>query len=142
LGQELHQYRFQFIPDGYRLADKSWRAEMRRREFIAGLGAAAWPLAARAQQPAVARIGLLQITTPEGDAELLSAVRAGLAEMGFVEGKNLVIEYRWANNHPERLPALADDLVRHRVAVIIALGGTATAKGPFSTDDQSTTPDQ
>jgi ABC-type uncharacterized transport system substrate-binding protein len=101
---------------------------VRRREFIAGLGASAWPLAARAQRSATTRIGLLQITTAEGDAELLSAVRAGLGEMGFVEGKNLAIEYRWANNHPAQLPALADDLVRRRVAVIIALGGATTAK--------------
>jgi putative ABC transport system substrate-binding protein len=102
---------------------------MRRRNFIAALGGAAvWPLAASAQQPAVPVVGLLHITTPDGDPTLVDAVRTGLSEAGFFEGKNLGIEYRWANNHAERLTELADDLVRRRVAVIIALGGTTTAR--------------
>jgi putative ABC transport system substrate-binding protein len=101
---------------------------MRRREFIAGLGGAAvWPIVARAQQP-MAIAGLLHITTPEGDAALVEAVRTGLADLGFFEGKNLTIEYRWANNDLTRLPALAEDLIRHRVGVIIALGGATTAR--------------
>lgn len=102
---------------------------MRRREFIAGLGVAvAGPLAASAQQSAMPVVGLLQITTPDGDPTLVAAVRTGLSEAGFSEGKNLGIEYRWANNHAERLTELADDLVRRRVAVIIALGGASTAR--------------
>jgi putative ABC transport system substrate-binding protein len=77
---------------------------MRRREFIAGLGsAAALPFAARAQQPTMPVVGLLHITTPDGDPSLVAAVRTGLGEAGFFEGKNLEIEYRWANNHAERL---------------------------------------
>jgi putative ABC transport system substrate-binding protein len=82
----------------------------------------------RAQQPATPVVGLLQITTPEGDAALVASVRAGIADLGFFEGKNLTIEYRWANNDLARLPALADDLVRRRVNVIIALGGATTAR--------------
>jgi putative tryptophan/tyrosine transport system substrate-binding protein len=102
---------------------------MRRRDFIAGLGVAvAGPLAASAQQSAMPVVGLLQITTPDGDPTLVAAVRTGLSEAGFFEGKNLDIEYRWANNHAERLTELADDLVRRRVAVIIALGGASTAR--------------
>lgn len=101
---------------------------MRRREFVVGLaGAAAWPAVSPAQQPATVA-GLLHITTPEGDAALVAAVRAGLADLGFFEGKNLTIEYRWANNDVARLPALAEDLVRRRVSVIIALGGATTAR--------------
>jgi ABC-type uncharacterized transport system substrate-binding protein len=102
---------------------------MRRREFVVGLASATvLPMPSRAQQPAAAVVGLLQITTAEGDAALVAAVRAGLADLGFFEGKNLAIEYRWANNDLARLPALADDLVRRRVNVIIALGGATTAR--------------
>jgi len=109
------------------------RRWMRRREFIAGLGVAvAWPLAASAQQSTMPVIGLLHITTPDGDPTLVAAVRTGLSEAGFFEGKNLEIEYRWANNHAERLMELADDLVRRRVAVIIALGGATTARAAKS----------
>ena len=102
---------------------------MRRRDFIAGLGStAAWPVMARAQQQAVPVIGLLHITSPDGDPTLVAAVRTALGEAGFFEGRNLAIEYRWANNLRERLPALADDLVRRRVTVIVALGSPATAQ--------------
>lgn len=101
---------------------------MKRREFVAGFGgAAAWPVVAKAQQPTMPVVGLLHITTPEGDAALVDAVRAGLNEVGFFEGKNLGIEYRWANNRAERLVELAGDLVHRHVAVIIALGGATTA---------------
>jgi putative ABC transport system substrate-binding protein len=94
-----------------------------RREFMAMLGtAAAWPVAARAQQPAAPVIGVLQVGTAADDINL-PALRDGLRDAGYVEGRNLVIEYRFAENHYDRLPALAADLVRRQVAVIFASGG-------------------
>jgi putative ABC transport system substrate-binding protein len=96
---------------------------MRRREFIALIGGAAtWPLATRAQQPAMPVIGYLYSGAPETSAPFVAAFRKGLGEQGFSEGRNVAIEYRWANNEPERLPELAVDLVRRRVAVIVAPG--------------------
>jgi len=94
---------------------------MNRREFIAGLGsAAAWPAAARAQQPVGTVIGYVSTITPEADAGLLNAFRQALRETGFVEGQNVAIEYRWAENRRDRLPQLVADLDRLRVNVIVA----------------------
>src|SRR5262249_51832128 len=97
--------------------------QVRRREFITLLGgAAAWPLAARAQQSAVPVIGYLNNGSPESDASRLTGLRRGLNQTGYVEGRNLVIEYRWAGNQADRLPGLAADLVHLRVAVIVSAG--------------------
>src|SRR3981081_387016 len=98
---------------------------MRRRECLGvfGSAAAAWPLTVRAQQPGMPVIGYIGIETPELYASRLRAFRAGLSSTGFDEGRNVVIDYRWAEGHNDRLPALAADLVRHQVAVIAAPGG-------------------
>jgi putative ABC transport system substrate-binding protein len=101
---------------------------MKRREFIAGLGsAAAWPLSARAQQSAIPVIGLLSSASPGPFASRLRAFHQGLQEAGYVEGQNVTIEFRWAEDQYDRLPALAADLVRSEVAVIVAAGGPVTA---------------
>jgi putative tryptophan/tyrosine transport system substrate-binding protein len=99
-------------------------ASMTRRKFITLLGgaAAAWPLAARAQKAAVPVIGYLNNGSPESDASRLTGLRRGLNQSGYVEGRNFVIEYRWAGNQADRLSALAADLVQLQVAVIVSPG--------------------
>jgi len=99
---------------------------MRRREFIAGLGAAAWPIAARGQQRAPTVIGFLNTGMRSDDVVTLPAFRQGLREAGFIEGQNVAIEYRWAENQLDRLPALAAELVERRVAVIVAAPGPSS----------------
>ena len=98
---------------------------LRRREFISILGGsvAAWPLSVRAQQPTIPVIGLMSGRAPEESNHLLAAFRQGLGETGFVEGKNVTIEYRWAFGQYDRLPALASELVNRNVAVLVAVGG-------------------
>ena len=98
-----------------------------RRELLVALGGAAvaWPLAARAQQPAMPVVGLLHSSAPIYFAQMAPAFSQGLREAGYVEGQNVVIDYRWAEGNYDRLPALAKELVDRQVAVIFAAGGTA-----------------
>ena len=109
-------------------------AEMKRREFITLLGGAvAWPLGARAQQQPMPVIGYLNNGSPESDAPRLTGLRRGLNESGYVEGRNLIIEYRWAGNQADRLPALAAELVQLRVAVIVSAGMVSTLAAKAAT---------
>ena len=107
----------------------------RRREFITLLGGAAvaWPLAARAQQPAMPVVGYLNPGSPESDTPRLTGLRRGLNLTGYVEGRNFVIEYRWAGNQPGRLPALVADLARLQVSVIVAAGALAALAAKAAT---------
>jgi putative tryptophan/tyrosine transport system substrate-binding protein len=101
---------------------------VRRREFITFIGgAAAWPLAARAQQPAMPVVGFLSSASPRLYEHRLRPFSEGLKEAGYVEGRNVEIDYRWAEGQNDRLPALAAELVQRRVAVIVAAGGTPSA---------------
>jgi len=99
-----------------------------RRELLAGFGGAAavWPLAARAQQPVIPVVGFLTSLGQNERPNLIDAFRRGLSEVGFIEGRNVAIEYRFAESHPDRLPVLAADLVGRKVAVIAATGGGAS----------------
>jgi putative tryptophan/tyrosine transport system substrate-binding protein len=109
--------------------------DLRRRDFITLLGgaAAAWPFAARAQQAAMPVVGYLNYGSPESDAFRLTGLRRGLNQSGYVEGRNLVIEYRWAGNQADRLQALAADLVQVRVAVIVSPGLLSTLAAKAAT---------
>jgi putative ABC transport system substrate-binding protein len=111
--------------------------QLRRREFISMLGgAAAWPLGARAQQPAMPVIGVLNSGTPEGYMSYLSKFRQALAEAGYVEGRNVTMEYRWAKGRYELLSGLAADLIQRGTTLIFATGGIASA---FAAKKASTT---
>src|SRR3954465_7204201 len=102
---------------------------MQRRRFIELLGGAAvaWPLAARAQQPALPVIGYLSSGTAAGFAPLSAAFRDGLNETGYVEGGNVTIEFRWSEGQDQRLPAFVADLIGRRAAIIVATGGSVPA---------------
>jgi putative ABC transport system substrate-binding protein len=108
---------------------------VRRREFITLLGSAAmaWPRAARTQQAALPVIGYLNFGSLESDTARVTGLRRGLNQTGYVEGRNLVIEYRWAGNQADRLPALAADLVQLRVAVIVTSGLVSTLAAKAAT---------
>src|SRR5262245_34918316 len=101
---------------------------IRRREAITLLGgAAAWPLAARAQKAPVPLIGFMSSRSSAESAYLVAAFRKGLNEQGYIEGRNVAIEFRWANGRYDQLPALAADLIKQKIALLAALGGEPSA---------------
>src|ERR1700682_2270989 len=108
---------------------------MRRREFIAGLGGAAatWPLAARAQQPVLPVIGFVGAGSADASADRVRAFRKGLGETGYVEGRNVTVEHHWLEGQYDRRPALMADLVRRRVAVIVATGDSTAIAAKAAT---------
>src|SRR5262245_65155568 len=108
---------------------------MRRREFLGALGGltAAWPLAARAQQPAMPVVGFVSSRSLDGSARHAAAFAKGLSESGYIEGQNAVVEYHWLGGQNDRLPALVADLVRRRVAVIATLGDPSTLAAKAAT---------
>lgn len=103
---------------------------MRRREFLGVLGSVstAWPLVARAQPPTRPVVGFLRNTSPDEAAHLVAAFRTGLSETGYVEGRNVMVEYRWTGGQTDRLPSMAADLVNRQVSVIVALGSTPAVR--------------
>jgi putative ABC transport system substrate-binding protein len=105
---------------------------MRRRQFILGSAATAWPLVAPAQQSQIPVIGWMSSPSAPRYADRVAAFREGLKEVGFVENHNVTIEYRWADDHNERLPELAAELAARRVAVIVTGGSTSTAPPALS----------
>jgi putative tryptophan/tyrosine transport system substrate-binding protein len=109
---------------------------MKRRTFMMLLGAAAWPLAARAQQPATPVIGFLDPRSPDASEDFLRPFRQGLKDTGYVERESVAIEYRWAENQLDRLPELAAELVRHQVTVIVASGGPPSVLAAKSSDHE------
>src|SRR6516225_11371759 len=109
---------------------------MKRREFFTVLGGAtvAWPLMAHAQQPAMPMIGFLHSTSADAWAPFVAAFRVGLKETGYVEGRDILIEYRWGEDQPDRLPDLAADLVSRRVALVVSTTeGSLAAKAATAT---------
>jgi len=116
---------------------------MKRREFLGVLGSVstAWPLAALAQQPTRPVVGFLRNTLPEEAAHLVAAFRKGMSETGYVEGRNVLVEYRWTGGQTDRLPSMAADLVNRQVDVIVALGSTpAVRAASAATTATPTTP--
>jgi putative ABC transport system substrate-binding protein len=114
---------------------------MRRREFIAGLGgAAAWPLASHAQQPPLPAIGFVSARSPDDSTLYGATFRRGLSEAGYLEGRNVTVEYRWLEGRYDRLPALMVDLVRRRVAVIVTADGAIALTSKAATRSQSCSP--